>query len=152
MKPAPELSRLLAVRVDGRWMTAGRVALVAALEAEGRAHAPGMSSRFRTRIVARQLSVTPAMLRKLLDGRRRPSIDLAARIAVLFGVDGHAWGMRPMAQARLSGAIDCDRPVARSGSPPHSLVHGQPVPKSPRSQRVNAAAADDPTPCGASFA
>jgi hypothetical protein len=94
------LRELLAYRHHGTWVSQGRALFRLAVERAVIAHARGLAPRFRTRWVAKQIQITPRYLKMLLSGRRRPSLAVAVRVAVVFGVEATSWGLRPVRSER----------------------------------------------------
>lgn len=61
-------------------------------------------------VVAGQLEVSERYVGMLLRGERQPSVEVIARIFLVFGIRGETWGLRPseLAVQRISSTPERD--------------------------------------------
>ena len=87
----PEIAAQLATcDDDGVWQSEGRHLFGVARAGE------------KVVVLAMKIGITEQFCGELLRGRKQPSIDVAARIFLVFKIPAHAWGMKPLASRESS--------------------------------------------------
>jgi transcriptional regulator with XRE-family HTH domain len=76
-------ARLAYRDVIGAWCSEGRRLLNVARAGE------------KLVVLAMRLEVSESYLSELLNGRKQPSIGVATRVFLVFGIEGHTWGLTP---------------------------------------------------------